>query len=98
MTEVEKLMQWDAEGYRSQSQWKSAALGKAVEIDRLRALLAEEDALYEKTISALAELAKAAEPFIVKGVDGYAHLCFARELIAEDDKRRAMNSPRSTEE
>lgn len=46
---------------------------------------------YERTISALAELAKAAEPFIVRGVDGYAHLCMAKELIAEDDIRRLKN-------
>ena len=49
--------------------------------------------MYERTISTLAELAKAAEPFIKEGVDGYAHLCAARELIAQDDAARSTRAP-----
>ena len=43
----------------------------------------------DNAISALAELTQAAAQWIVPGVDGYAHLCHARELVAEDNARRA---------
>lgn len=42
----------------------------------------------EKLEGYLADLYHAAKPFLVDGVDGYAHLCAAEELLAEYDIER----------
>ena len=64
----------------------------------MRQLCSTVSAKQETVWGALGDLTREAAKHIKNGMDGYAFLCHAQDLLAEDDRRRADKTTTNTPE